>query len=254
MSKDKGRIEGPFTAVLNTTLDSKAWKAMSHGARSLNIAIKRCYNWKIHNNGRLYLSHRKAAEEIGSDTNQITRWFEENQYYGFLRQTKPGCLGVDGKGRAPHWRLTELGYMGDPPTRDFLRWDGVPFSQYKKQNPVRESTDTPSVKSRTPPSVKSRTPIVATVRESTDIETAPTVRESTDISYNHLGRAGGALPEETDKPLSLPLMAVIAGGKTCAQCGGNGEPLFQFKRGNRPVWLHRRCRRYWRRQVHEVAS
>ena len=52
--------------------------------------------------------------------------------------TEPGCLGVEGKGKAPHWRLTELGYMRDPPTQDFLRWNGEPFRdrppRRKKQN------------------------------------------------------------------------------------------------------------------------
>jgi hypothetical protein len=30
-------------------------------------------------------------------------------------------------GKAPHWRLTEVGYHKQPPTQDFLRWDGTPF-------------------------------------------------------------------------------------------------------------------------------
>jgi len=45
--------------------------------------------------------------------------------------TKRGCLGVEGKGVAPHWRLTELGYMQDPPTRDFLKWNGEVFHEQK---------------------------------------------------------------------------------------------------------------------------
>ena len=32
---------------------------------------------------------------------------------------------------APHWRLTEEFFLGEPPTRDFLRWDGVPFHEQK---------------------------------------------------------------------------------------------------------------------------
>jgi len=46
--------------------------------------------------------------------------------------------------KAPHWRLTELGCMAEPPTRDFMRWDGIVFQEQKKprrhtrqkQNPV----------------------------------------------------------------------------------------------------------------------
>jgi hypothetical protein len=251
--KDKGRLP-PFVALLKDTLNSPAWRAMSHGARSLNTAIRSHYNFQAHNNGRLYLSHRLAAKVIGSSTNQVTRWFEENQYYGFLRQTKPGYLGVDGKGQSPRWRLTDLGYMKDPPTRDFLYWNGVRFSKHqaggdrpKKQNPVPEKGDAPSLKRGTPPSLKRGTLIVATVPEKGDKERPQTVPEKGDKSYKPLGRVGGTLPEERDKPLSLPLMTVIAGGGTprCAQCGGNGEPLFKFKNGSHPYWLHRRCRTKW---------
>jgi hypothetical protein len=107
-NKDKGRLP-PFVPLLKETLDSPAWKAMSHGARSLYIALKRRYNGNNHHNGRIYLSQREAANEIGSHTNQIARWFCELQQYGFIVMVKPGCLGVDGKGRAPHWRLTRIG-------------------------------------------------------------------------------------------------------------------------------------------------
>ena len=66
------------------------------------------------------------------------------QHYGFIVMTEAGCLGLNGRGKAPHWRLTELGYMTDPPTRDFLKWDGTLFQGQrspkdyfrKKQNPV----------------------------------------------------------------------------------------------------------------------
>ena len=124
---------------------------MSHGARILYIALKRRYNLQSHNNGRLYLSQRKAITEIRSSSNQITRWFRELQHYGFIVMTSPGGLGVYGKGKAPHWRLTELGYMKDPPTRDFERWNGVRFSKVRrpvaKQNPVAEIRSTPQRKS-----------------------------------------------------------------------------------------------------------
>jgi hypothetical protein len=125
--KDKGRIEGLFVALLKDTMASPAWRASSHGARSLFVALKARYNFKLHNNGRLYLSQRTASREIGSGTNSVARWFRELQHYGIIVMTNPGSLGVDGRGKAPHWRLTELGYMGEPPTRDFLKWDGTRF-------------------------------------------------------------------------------------------------------------------------------
>jgi hypothetical protein len=182
MSKnDRGRLP-PFVPLLKETLQSPAWKAMSHGARSLYVALKQRYSQNVHNNGRIYLPQRIAADEIGSDTNQVTRWFRELQHYGFIVMTDPGCLGVDGKGHAPKWRLTELGYMKDMPTRDFMRWNGERFVAPKKQKPVRESTDTVSVKARTGASVKTRTPTSQSVRESTDKGDGMGVREKGDKS------------------------------------------------------------------------
>jgi hypothetical protein len=128
--RDKGRLP-PFVPLFINTLDTPAWRAMSHGARSLYAALKRRYNRNIHNNGRLFLSQRSAVEEIGSHHNEIARWYRELQHYGFLRLQTAGFLGVEGKGQAPRWRLTELGYMRDLPTRDFERWDGKKFVDQK---------------------------------------------------------------------------------------------------------------------------
>ena len=114
-----------------TTIDSRAWKALSHGARSLYVALRRRYSLQFRNNGHIYLSQRAAEEEIGSHHNEIARWFRELQFYGFIVMTKGGSLGVEGKGKAPHWRLTELGYMTDLPTRDFERWRGAKFVDRK---------------------------------------------------------------------------------------------------------------------------
>jgi hypothetical protein len=127
--KDKGRLP-PFVPLLKDTLDSPAWRAMSHGAQALYIALKRRYNMQAHNNGRLYLSRRKAVEEIRSSEEQITRWFRELQYYGFIVMMSRAYLGISGKGQAPRWRLTEIGYMKEPPTRDFMRWKGIRFNKH----------------------------------------------------------------------------------------------------------------------------
>ena len=152
----KGHLP-PFVPLLKATLASPAWRAMSHGARSLYVSLKARYNSGQHNNGRVFVSQRTASQEIGSSYAEIARWFRELQYYGFLVQTKGGSLGLNGKGTAPHWRLTECGYMNDPPTRDFGRWDGTKFKDCvsrrrrpKAQNPVAENRNTPLRKTATP--------------------------------------------------------------------------------------------------------
>jgi hypothetical protein len=137
-NKDKGRL-APFVPLLIETLDCPAWKAMSMGARVLYAALKRKYGVAIHNNGRLYLSQRDAVAEIGSHRDQIARWYRELQHYGFIVMTDPGCLGVDGRGNAPHWRLTELGYMKDPPTRDLCGGSRVISSLTKNRIPAWKS-------------------------------------------------------------------------------------------------------------------
>jgi hypothetical protein len=143
--KDKGRIEGPFVALLKETMASPAWRTMSPVGRLLYIALKARYSNNFKNNGRIYLSVRMAAKETGLNKDTITRAFHENTHYGFIRMTEAGCLGLEGRGKAPHWRLTELGYMTNPPTRDFMRWDGTIFQDAKKQKPVRPNrTDCPT--------------------------------------------------------------------------------------------------------------
>jgi hypothetical protein len=124
--RQKDRLP-PFVPVFIETLDSSAWRAMSHGAKMLYIALKRHYSRENHNNGRIFLSQRDAEKQLRSHHDEIARWFRELQHFGFIVMQTPGFLGVEGMGQAPRWRLTELGHMRDLPTKDFLRWDGTPF-------------------------------------------------------------------------------------------------------------------------------
>ena len=84
----------PFVMVTNQVLDSPAWRAMSHGAGNLYVALKRRYWPNRRNNGKIYLSHRQARKEIRAGASQIVRWFSELQHYGFIVMMAPGCLGV----------------------------------------------------------------------------------------------------------------------------------------------------------------
>ncbi|MGB6283695.1 MAG: hypothetical protein WBG18_04645, partial [Xanthobacteraceae bacterium] len=65
--KFKGRIEGPFVALLKDTIKTEAWKALSHGARSLYVALRSRYNPTTQN--AVYVSTRKAKEELGQHSN-----------------------------------------------------------------------------------------------------------------------------------------------------------------------------------------
>jgi len=86
--EDKGRLPA-FVPLLKETMQTRAWRALSHGARSLYVALKARYSVKSHNNGRLFISHRDAREELGgSGFDEIGRWFRELQHYGFIVMTK----------------------------------------------------------------------------------------------------------------------------------------------------------------------
>jgi hypothetical protein len=156
--KDKGRLP-PFVPLDVEVMSSPAWRAMTMGARTLYIHLKRRWSFKQRNNGRLFLSQRNAQEEIGLGVrDSISRWFRELQHYGFIIMTDPGCLGVDGQGKAPRWRLTELeapgGRNGDTwmlPTKDFLKWNGTRFRDDRgavKRESERKQNPGPQTKAR----------------------------------------------------------------------------------------------------------
>lgn len=161
-----------FIALYKTTASSPAWRATSHGARSLYLALRGRYNTRLGNH--VYLSTRSAAAEIGSHRDQISRWYRELEYYGFIVMVSAGCLGVDGRGKAPHWRLTEDCCLGQLPTRDFLQWNGIPFATGQKQNPVPETRDSVARKPGTPVARKPGTVTSKPVPETRDITSLTT--------------------------------------------------------------------------------
>jgi hypothetical protein len=122
-----------FVPLFRVTLKSPAYRQLSFGARALFTALRgRC----VRNNGHVYLSQRDAAEELGhKKRNDIANWYRELQHYGFIVMTEGASLGVDGKGKAPHWRITDMPTKNgngqlDAATNDFLRWNGVIFEQH----------------------------------------------------------------------------------------------------------------------------
>jgi len=133
---------GPFVGVLKDTMQSPAWRAMSYGARLLYIHARGELRNDAKDNGHRWLSCRDAAKGIGTRSmDSIHRWFTENEHYGFMRKTGEGFLGSDGRGIAAKHRLTDYAYGTQPPTRDFMKWDGTPFvytprRPRRKQNPV----------------------------------------------------------------------------------------------------------------------
>ena len=127
----------PFVPLLKDTIKTEAWKALSHGARSLYAVLKGRYNINLQN--AVWVSTRDAEEELGQHSTRpnVMRWFRELQHYGFIVMVSPAHHGVNGHGKAPHWRLTEEWYLGKAPTRDFLSWDGTPFTEKRKRGAAK---------------------------------------------------------------------------------------------------------------------
>jgi len=176
-----------YRPISRETVLSPAWKQLSMGARILFIALTmRC----LKNNGHVYLTVRDAAEELGHcNRNDIANWYRELEHYGFIVKTNPHSLGVDGKGKAPHWRITDLPTRDGNgqlklATKDFLHWSGTVFEPrirpswrwneakadaLKKQNPGRDVHDRVDVTSMTEVGVTFMTPDGPTVTDVTPI-------------------------------------------------------------------------------------
>jgi hypothetical protein len=166
----------------------------------------------------VYLSTRAAVTELGSHSHRdnIRRWFRELQYYGFINMISAGHLGVEGKGKAPHWRLTEEHYLGQPPTRDFLRWDGVIFHEQKspkyyatkKQNPgppVRSTVDHPPGPPLDHPSGPVRRPSGPPVQAIQRHQPGPPVQAITSLTTPSLEKAAGDVAAlAPDDDLDIP--------------------------------------------------
>jgi hypothetical protein len=231
--KDKGRLR-PFVPLDVEVMSSPAWRATSFGARWLYVHLKRRWSFKQKNNGRLFLSHRDAIKEIGGpQRDSISRWFRELQHYGFIVQTEAGCLGVDGKGKAPRWRLTELeapgGRNGNTlmlPTKDYLKWDGTRFqddrgavlrAKRRKQNPGLQSKARVACKEGPGPACKCRPLDPATGLQMQAISDTPPGLQSKARSRSTT-RVGGRALKTEDEPKGVVI---------------NLPPWAEFKRGSR---------------------
>jgi hypothetical protein len=146
--RTKGRLP-PFIPVVRTTWASPAWKQMSYGARCLYIVLRSYLRHDNLNNGKVFRSYREAATDLGTKSlRSVQRWFRELHHYGFIVMTTGGCLGVEGHGIAPHWRITECPTFDAKgthiaPTRDFERWDGVLFDDPEKTESRTPKGNTP---------------------------------------------------------------------------------------------------------------
>jgi hypothetical protein len=142
--KRKRQSKGPYVAVPKRTMETPAWRAMSPRARLLWIDLRGWLRNDGLNNGKTHRSCRKAADALGCDKKTAARGFAELEHYGFVCETAGGFLGSDGYGIAAKYRFTDLAYGTHPPTRDFEKWDGEPFTHMPRRARRNENNPVPS--------------------------------------------------------------------------------------------------------------
>ena len=118
--KQRKRGNEQFVAIYHHMADTVAWRTLKPAARALYLEVKRQYNG--HNNGRVLLSYRDAAERLNCSYNSVGGWFRELEKRGFLVCMQRPHLGPSGVGQTSHWRLTEYEYDGHKATHDYRMW------------------------------------------------------------------------------------------------------------------------------------
>jgi len=128
--KNRGAKLPPFTAIIRHTTKSDAWQSLSVGARATFFVLQTFYNTKSQD--PVFLSARDGAKELGCRKENIGRWLDELEHYGFTVKVKEAHLAGLGKGSAATYRLTDRWCAGKPPTYDYDKWDGTLFEPKRK--------------------------------------------------------------------------------------------------------------------------
>jgi hypothetical protein len=136
-NKGKGKLP-PFTAVFRHTTKTAAWKALSVGAKATFVALQSLHNDKAQN--AVWISARDGVEKfgLGPNKNRVGTWLNELEHFGFVVMVQGAHLGLSGKGKSAHYRLTDRYHAGKPPTYDFQMWDGVLFEPKKRKASTAE--------------------------------------------------------------------------------------------------------------------
>lgn len=115
--KDKRGNTANFCKLDNWVFDHPSYRSLKVGPRALLWELIRLYNG--YNNGRIFLSHRDAANRLCCNRNTVSDYYRQLEEAGFLVKTKGHCLGPSGVGQANHYALSHLGVDGKRPTLEF---------------------------------------------------------------------------------------------------------------------------------------
>jgi hypothetical protein len=100
---------------------SAAWRDLSPAAVKLLVALQRLDHGG--DNGKLFLSARKASEETGMSRNTVMNAFRDLEEHGFIVAVERGHFTVKG-GPATRWRMTFVSAPAQSraPTHEWQRW------------------------------------------------------------------------------------------------------------------------------------
>lgn len=98
-------------------LQTPAWSALSTTAQALYLWLRLEWNGSDdpvrNNNGDLHFSLRQGCKAMGIKSREtIGKAFRDLQEKGFIRVTKPACLGLEGVAKAPAYALTDKPLSG----------------------------------------------------------------------------------------------------------------------------------------------
>lgn len=122
---------GQFTKWIRSEVGLDAWKALSPSAQAAYPHVRvRCFaeakDLRKNNNGRVILSTRTLAKEMGCVPKTAASALADLQAKGWIVCTNRAYLGLEGKGVSPEWRLTMLETEDRgkrvAPTYDPKRW------------------------------------------------------------------------------------------------------------------------------------
>ncbi|MDO6587137.1 hypothetical protein Q4543_16640 [Salipiger sp. 1_MG-2023] len=124
----KGKKRGfpKHVRLLETLQQTEAWRSLKPGPRALYVELRRRYNGA--NNGRIFMSHREAADLLNVHRNTVPDYFSELERRHLIRDMGKGYLGADGHGIATRWALCDEPMGGKAPDLSYRSWT-------EKQNP-----------------------------------------------------------------------------------------------------------------------
>ncbi|MGK7652420.1 hypothetical protein ACSQ76_08395 [Roseovarius sp. B08] len=162
MGRDKRneRSELQWTKWIKAHRLLPAWRALSFPAREAYFHLQvRCYadsKNAVNNNGEIYRSLRKLADDMGCAQKTAGTALADLQAKGWIVCTQAWERGTSGSGKAAHFRLTMLPTAKRPATKEPELWKqghDYPVTVYraylpktynragnlKKQNPPHHS-------------------------------------------------------------------------------------------------------------------